>query len=386
MIKDLDISISSGRFKKIREWNRKRNYYFKEVKLNIKIYIAKLIWDKRRKSIFDIKSIKTVLLLRNEGTIGDIVVSTPLVKRLSESGYTVDLLVTKSSSEAVKYNPYVRHIYEAGDCNNEVFLKKFSHTVAESTIKQLNQNNYDLVIDLCLFDIPVHRMMLFRDISAKSVLGFNKWGCINHYSKSIPFENGKEHVTNAISLVAKNMDLGFYNRHSYDLHIPDAIAFEVRNYLSAWEGKIKVVINAFTGSPERNLSREQLTQTIEMLNENSNNIVIIILDHKKELDVPLPYNVLINPFNSLHHVMELIKNVDLVISPDTSIVHISAAWKKPLISVYKNVTDNNDLWAPGYKEAIQIIVNKRKISDVRNVSEIILQETEKMGVLKNGTA
>ncbi len=386
MIKDLDISISSGRFKKIREWNRKRNYYFKEVKLNIKIYIAKLIWDKRRKSIFDIKSIKTVLLLRNEGTIGDIVVSTPLVKRLSESGYTVDLPVTKSSSEAVKYNPYVRHIYEAGDCNNEVFLKKFSHTVAESTIKQLNHNNYDLVIDLCLFDIPVHRMMLFRDISAKSVLGFNKWGCINHYSKSIPFENGKEHVTNAISLVAKNMDLGFYNRHSYDLHIPDAIAFEVRNYLSAWEGKIKVVINAFTGSPERNLSREQLTQTIEMLNENSNNIVIIILDHKKELDVPLPYNVLINPFNSLHHVMELIKNVDLVISSDTSIVHISAAWKKPLISVYKNVTDNNDLWAPGYKEAIQIIVNKRKISDVRNVPEIILQETEKMGVLKNGTA
>lgn len=386
MIKDLDISISSGRFKKIREWNRKRNYYFKEVKLNIKIYIAKLIWDKRRKSFFDIKSIKTVLLLRNEGTIGDIVVSTPLVKRLSESGYTVDLLVTKSSSEAVKYNPYVRNIYEDGDCNNEVFLKKFSHTVAESTIKQLNQNNYDLVIDLCLFDIPVHRMMLFRDISAKSILGFNKWGCINHYSKSIPFENGKEHVTNAISLVAKNMDLGFYNRHSYDLHIPDAIAFEVRNYLSAWEGKIKVVINAFTGSPERNLSREQLTQTIEMLNENSNNIVIIILDHKKELDVPLPYNVLINPFNSLHHVMELIKNVDLVISPDTSIVHISAAWKKPLISVYKNVTDNNDLWAPGYKEAIQIIVNKRKISDVRNVPEIILQETERMGVLKNGTA
>ncbi|MEI2606099.1 glycosyltransferase family 9 protein [Erwinia aphidicola] len=386
MIKDLDISISSGRFKKIREWNRKRNYYFKEVKLNIKIYIAKLIWDKRRKSFFDIKSIKTVLLLRNEGTIGDIVISTPLVKRLSESGYTVDLLVTKSSSETVKYNPYVRNIYEAGDCNNEVFLKKFSHTVAESTIKQLNKNNYDLVIDLCLFDIPVHRMMLFRDINAKAVLGFNKWGCINHYSKSIPFENGKEHVTNAISLVAKNMDLGFYNRHSYDLHIPDAIAFEVRNYLSAWEGKIKVVINAFTGSPERNLSREQLTQTIEMLNENSNNIVIIILDHKKELDVPLPYNVLINPFNSLHHVMELIKNVDLIISPDTSIVHISAAWKKPLISVYKNVTDNNDLWAPGYKEAIQIIVNKRKISDVRNVPEIILQETEKMGVLKNGTA
>ncbi|MFV8905187.1 glycosyltransferase family 9 protein [Serratia fonticola] len=380
--KDLEISISSGRFKKIRTWNRRRNYYFKEVKLNIKIYIAKLIWDKRSKSVFDIKSIKTVLLLRNEGTIGDVVVSTPLVKCLYESGYTIDLLLTKSSSVAMKYNPYVRHVYEAGDCNNEVFLKRFSHTVAKSTIRTLYENNYDLVVDLCLFDTPVHRMMLFRDINAKSVLGFNKWNCINHYSKSISFENGKEHVTNAISLVAHNMGLDFANNQAYDLHIPDAIAREVRDYLNAWGDKFKVVINVFTGSPERNLSQEQLSQTIEILNEKLDDIVIIILDHRKELNVPLPDNVEINPFNSLHHVMELIRKVDLVISPDTSIVHISAAWKKPLVSVYKNITDNNDLWAPGYKEATQIIVNKRKISDVNNVPELIFNEVSKRGYLK----
>ncbi|WP_440799981.1 glycosyltransferase family 9 protein [Serratia marcescens] len=380
MSKDLEISISSGRFKKLREWNRRRNYYFKEVKLNIKIYIAKLIWDKRRKSNFDIKAIKTVLLLRNEGTIGDVVVSTPLVKCLYESGYTVDLLLTKLSSVAMKYNPYVRHVYEAGDCNNEVFLKRFSHTVAESTIRTLNKNNYDLVVDLCLFDTPVHRMMLFRDINAKFVLGFNKWSCINHYSKSIPFKNGKEHVTKAISLVANNMGLDFKNRHAYDLHIPTEITFEVQEHLSAWEDKVKIVINAFTGSPERNLSQEQLSQTIEMLSKKLDNIVFIILDHRKELDVDLPDNVVINPFNSLHHVMELIRKVDLVISPDTSIVHISAAWKKPLISVYKNITDNNDLWAPGYKEASQIVVNKRKISDVENVPELIWQEMRKRGV------
>lgn len=378
--KDLEISISSGRFKKLREWNRRRNYYFKEVKLNIKIYIAKLIWDKRRKSNFDIKAIKTVLLLRNEGTIGDVVVSTPLVKSLYESGYTVDLLLTKSSSVAMKYNPYVRHVYEAGDCNNEVFLKRFSHTVAESTIKTLNENHYDLVVDLCLFDTPVHRMMLFRDINAKFVLGFNKWGCINHYSKSISFKNGKEHVTKAISLVAYNMDLDFKNRQAYDLHIPTEIASEVRNYLSVWEGKFKIVINAFTGSPERNLSQEQLTQTIKMINEKSDGIIVIILDHRRELDVSLPDNVVINPFNSLHHVMELIKNVDLVISPDTSIVHISAAWRKPLISIYKNITDNNDLWSPGYEEASQIIVNKRRISDVESVPSLIFDEVGKRGV------
>ncbi len=64
----------------------------------------------------------------------------------------------------------------------------------------------------------------------------------------------------------------------------------------------------------------------------------------------------------------------MIISPDTSIVHISAAWNKALICVYKNVTDNNDLWGPGYENARQIIVNSRKIADVDNVPELILHE------------
>ncbi|WP_288446224.1 glycosyltransferase family 9 protein [uncultured Serratia sp.] len=381
MHKDLKIYISSGRFRKIREWNRRRNYYFKKVKLNIKVYIAKLIWDKRRKNVIDIKSVKTVLLLRNEGTIGDVVISTPLVKCLYEYGYTVDLLLTKSSSAVVKYNPYVRNIYEADDCNNEIFLKRFTHTVAKSTVKMLSGNNYDLVVDLCLFDTPVHRMMLFRDINARFVLGFNKWDCINHYSKSISFDNGKEHVTKAIALIANAAGLNLTNRRAYDLHIPDEITFEVRECLSGWRDKVKIVINVFTGSPERNLSREQLVRLIDMLNEKSSSISIIILDHRKELTISLPSNVVINPFNSLHHVMALIREVDMIISPDTSIVHISAAWNKSLVCVYKNVTDNNDLWAPDYENAKQIIVNSRKIADVDNVPELILHEIGRRGLL-----
>ncbi|MGP1133512.1 glycosyltransferase family 9 protein, partial [Serratia sp. CY44083] len=261
-----------------------------------------------------------------------------------------------------------------GDSNNEVFLKRFAHTVDKSTIKMLNENDYDLVVDLCLFDIPVHRMMLFSDINAKFVLGFNKWSCINHYSKSISFENGKEHVTKAIALVAHAVGGNLKNRRDYDLHIPDDINFEVREYLSGWKDKIKIVINSFTGSPERNLSKEQVARLVDMLNKKSKNIKLIILDHRRELDVSLPDSAVINPFDSLHHVMALIREVDMIISPDTSIVHISAAWNKALICVYKNVTDNNDLWGPGYENARQIIVNSRKIADVDNVPELILHE------------
>ena len=381
MSKDLDISISKGRFRKIREWNRRRNYYLKEVRLNIKVYIAKIIWDKRKKSVFDINSVKTVLLLRNEGTIGDMVVYSPLVKSLYDAGYEVDILLTKSSSAVMKYNPYVRNIYEADDGSAEVYLKRYRHTVPESAIKAMNKNNYDLVIDPSLFDTPVHRMRLLREINGKSVLGFNKWRVINHYSKSLHFKSGTEHVTTAVSLIADCMQLNPIKLRPYKLHLPDSILNEVREYLASLGNQKKVIINIFTGSPERCFSQEQLAEIIELLNEAYSDVKVILLDHRKEITISLPENVVINPFGSLHHVMALIHEADLIISPDTSIVHISAAWEKPLISVYKNVVDNNDLWAPGYDNASQIIVQHRMMARGENIPELIMQEIDKRGLL-----
>ncbi|MGG6111083.1 glycosyltransferase family 9 protein [Pantoea allii] len=381
MSKNLEITIKNGRFKKLRQWNRRKNYYIKQLKIDTKVYIAKLIWDKYKKELFDVTLVKTVLLLRNEGTVGDVVVTTPLIKCLYEAGYTVDLLLTKKSSLAVKYNPYVKDVYEANDCSNAVFLKDFNHTVPDSTIQLMKKKNYDLVVDLCLFETPVHRMKLFHDIKPKNILGFNKWNCINHYSKSISFKNDKEHVTKAISMVADKMKLGFIDSRAYDLHIPDFILSEINNYFNTSEGDSKIIINAFTGSPERNLSQDQLAKTLDMLKKMSNDIKIIILDHKNELNIPLPENVVINPFSSLHHVMALIREADMIISPDTAIVHISAAWKKPLISVYKNVGDNNELWGPGYKNASQIIINNRKLSDVDIVPNLIIDEIKKRGLI-----
>ncbi|PWK97487.1 ADP-heptose:LPS heptosyltransferase [Pantoea allii] len=381
MSKNLEITIRNGRFKKLRQWNRRKNYYIKQLKIDTKVYIAKLIWDKYKKESFDVTLVKTVLLLRNEGTVGDVVVTTPLIKCLYEAGYTVDLLLTKKSSLAVKYNPYVKDVYEANDCSNAVFLKDFNHTVPDSTIQLMKKKNYDLVVDLCLFETPVHRMKLFHDIKPKNILGFNKWNCINHYSKSISFKNDKEHVTKAISMVADKMKLGFIDSRAYDLHIPDFILSEINNFFNTSEGDSKIIINAFTGSPERNLSQDQLAKTLDMLKKMSNDIKIIILDHKNEINIPLPENVVINPFSSLHHVMALIREADMIISPDTAIVHISAAWKKPLISVYKNVGDNNDLWGPGYKNASQIIINNRKLSDVDIVPNLIIDEIKKRGLI-----
>lgn len=380
MNKDVRITVSTGSFKKIREWNRRKNYYLKKVKLEARISIAKLLWDKRVKVSFNPDSVKTILLVRNEGKVGDIIVSTPLIRSLHQAGYAVDLLVTEACYDVIKYNPFIRHIYKARNCTYNHYLKSLNHTVSKATIKMLNRNKYDLIIDPSLSEMPVHRMKLFNDINARFVIGLNKKPDIGHYTVSVRFKNKKQHVTELLSLFSKIIGVKDKGSADYSLYFPDGVLDEVKFFLDPWKNKKKIIVNAFAGTPERNFSQQQLLELVHLVNNKGKQIKLIILDHRNELLVPLPDGVVKNPFCTLHHVMALIKESDVVITPDTSIVHISAAWKKPLIAVYKNLPDNN-MWAPGYENASRIIVHDDKTCEADNVPERIVNEIVRRNLL-----
>lgn len=98
MMENAAVQVSPRKFKKIRELNRRRNYFIKKVRNVVRVHIAKAFWDSRTRCEADLSSAKTVLLMRNEGAIGDVVVDSALVKCLHEAGMTVDFLLTKSNS------------------------------------------------------------------------------------------------------------------------------------------------------------------------------------------------------------------------------------------------------------------------------------------------
>lgn len=162
---------------------------------------------------------------------------------------------------------------------------------------------------------------------------------------------------------------------TYDLHIPQDVHQQVRQHLAAIEGP-KAVVNIFAGHQDRSLSQEQLSALIARLQVQYPRVNVILLDHRNEIRIPLPEKVSVNPFKTLHHAMALIAEADLVISPDTSIVHMAAAWKKPLVAVYKDVPLNNRLWAPGYDNARQIIVKCGKVRQQHDLAELIVAQID----------
>ena len=99
------------KFATLRALNRKRNYLMKDIRYYLSLFREKILWDKQKKTTIDFSSVKSILILRNEGKIGDVIVDTSIIKILSQHNYVIDMLVTSTNDSILKYNKYIRNIY-----------------------------------------------------------------------------------------------------------------------------------------------------------------------------------------------------------------------------------------------------------------------------------
>lgn len=162
----------------------------------------------------------------------------------------------------------------------------------------------------------------------------------------------------------------------YDLHYPTKIKQEVNKYVMSMDsaGKKKLFfINIFAGNEDRCLSLDQLEGVITKMRHFYDDINIVLLDPEGRLSHKAFEGIYTAKFSTIHHAMALIAQCDLVISPDTAIVHIAAAYNTPLVAIYQDIKLNNNLWAPGYPEATQILSKKGKLHQNDDLQELIVQ-------------
>jgi len=72
---------------------------------------------------------------------------------------------------------------------------------------------------------------------------------------------------------------------------------------------------------------------------------------------------------SILDVSALIKKLDLVITPDTSMVHIASAFNTSTVSIYPNNRDNHRLWSPRSTLSSSVFSN-----DTESIQGFDLQE------------
>lgn len=257
---------------------------------------------------------RKILLIRFN-SIGDIVLSSPLISDLAAKGYDVHYLVKSGFSELLKNNPKVTKVWEY-DSNYW------------SLLKQLRKEKYDYVLDL-------HsnlRSFLFRSLLNSQVFRLKKERIADFLMTRFGIlKTQKSHIVNRFMDVSpmiaesENLNTEFYFEKDKDyrwIKLP-AEKFYCISVSTAFETK--------------NIPTGLLKEFIE-----SYNMSCVLLGAKKDRDKANAIMSASTRFTIYDQVGKLgldesayfISQSQFVISGDSGLMHISAALGIPVVAVF----------------------------------------------------
>ena len=219
--------------------------------------------------------------------------------------------------------------------------------------------------------------MFINKCGCKINLGVDKEGW-QLFDISVP-EEKNSHITKRFINILEVLGIKEI-QSNYDIQISDEALVKVEKKIKEEEnilevsGKERVILNPYTASKHRNFNRKNIEKIIEILLKHRQNEIYLLghRENKKEVleikekikDKRVHYIEL----NGIQEVIALIKNCEMIISPDTSIVHIGVGLDKKVIAVYREdiVGNNSILWGPNSDKAIQIFSKVNKDDDINN--------------------
>ncbi|ULQ53078.1 glycosyltransferase family 9 protein [Flavihumibacter fluvii] len=262
------------------------------------------------------------ILIIRFSSIGDIVLTTPVIRCLKQQVENIEIhyLTKKNYEPVLAANPYIHQLH-------------FLDADIQETIDRMLEEEFDLVIDLHhnLRSLRIKNALKCKSRSFPK-LNLQKW----------LYTNLKINLLPGIHIVDRYMktvhDLGVINDgKGLDYFIPADAHIQQADIPAAHQlGYIGLVIGAAHATKRMPLSKlKELVVSIDH--------PIILLGGKEDkaqgeilaaADPIKIYNAC-GKFN-LNESADLVKQAKLIISHDTGLMHIAAAFRKPIISVWGN--------------------------------------------------
>lgn len=262
------------------------------------------------------------ILVIRFSSIGDIVLTTPVVRCLKKQlpGCEVHFLTKYAYREIIEANPYL---------SGKHYLKDDFR----SLLKELKKENFDYIIDLHN-NLRTWRvkMTLFKKSTTFNKLNFEKWLYVNLRVNILP----DVHIAERYLEAAR--DLGVRNDgKGLDYFLSPADEIKVSDLpLTHLHGYIAMAIGA--RHETKKLPLEKLKDLCRELN-----YPIMLLGGKEDAENAEILHALdpVKIFNgcgkfTLNQSASLVRTAKMVITHDTGLMHIAAAFKKRIFSVWGN--------------------------------------------------
>lgn len=280
-------------------------------------------------------------------SIGDIVLTTPVVRVLKEqvNGAVVHYLTKPAFKQVVANNPNI----------DKVFV--LQQTIAQ-TINLLKPENYDYIIDL---HHNLRSALIKNGLKTLSFsfnkLNIKKWLLVNFKINLLPNKHIVDRYIDTLSMfsvVNDNKGLDYFIDKSEELDAKSLHSTFATNFMA-----VVIGANHFT---------KQIPVNILASVINQSGVPVCLLGGP---DVVNQANELVNmlkvPFLNtvgaitLGNSASIIKQSTVVLTPDTGLMHIAAAFKKPVLSIWGNTV-------PAFGMYPYMPGNGSKIFEVNNIN------------------
>lgn len=321
-----------------------------------RIIIGKFFLDKKTTENLTALPPKKILFMRQDGKIGDYIVSSAVFReiKLQYPNSQIGVVCTEKDIELLSKNPHIDTLH---------IVKKRSILDYIKQGLKISKEQYDVVIDPTIF-VRNRDLLLLRLINAKNYVGYKKssYGLFNfnlegeyHFSELYQAALAKAGIT--------------YSNTSYDLPIDQNAEIEINTFLQ--ENKIKnyIAINFYGAARVKKVNNENIKRYLDYLIKITGCKKIVLLTYPEVTEnlkqFELAYeNVFVHDTKNIFHTMSLIKNCDLLISTDTSTVHIASALNKKLIAIYKEDLIAFTHWKPKSQGETHILFYQENINEL----------------------
>ena len=315
----------------------------------IKAYLLRLL-TKKNNLPFDLIKSKRVLILKYD-RIGDMVVTTPIFRELKNAypQISISVLASKENKDVIRYNPYIDKIYT--NYKNSI-LKDLP------TLLKLRRKSFDVCIELEHSVIP-HAIFRLKIVNPKKIISIHKDGRYGVKGSELQLYDyfTKKDKKNHFGKIWLDTLIFFGIKPSsnkYDFFLSNTERDRAKNFVSSLGNKIKIGINIEGSFPEKSIQKKELEQICRGLYSHCSNIVIVILaspnniSKKKKMISEFGLNFVIPSYTTetIIDAAALVEQLDLIITPDTSMVHIASSFNKPVVSIHENNKDSYRLWKP----------------------------------------
>ncbi|MFN0216258.1 MAG: glycosyltransferase family 9 protein [Saprospiraceae bacterium] len=267
-----------------------------------------------------------ILLLRFS-SIGDIVLTTPVVRCLKKQlGAELHYLSKTSFSPILEANPYLDKVFS------------FQKEIPAELVRRLRVERYDYIIDLhhnlrslCL------KLLLGRPSRAFDKLNWEKWLLVNFKIDRLP----NIHIVHRYMATVKHLGVE-YDGNGLDYFIPEDENLESQQLPN--QPFVAFVLGA-THATKR-LPEQKIIEICRQINHP-----IVLLGGKLEKNAAdqIAQAAGTHVYNlcgllSLHQSACVIRLSNKIITHDTGLMHIAAALRKPIVSVWGSTVPKFGMW------------------------------------------